>query len=144
MKVFNRLMTFFNIKQQRKMVAAVMLGGCLLIVTFCGCNSYDSQRIISARQRQNRFTEINESRNPILLFGPPSTNPNPHYRVSAESFGRYDWPVAQVPQGYASHGESITYQEYSYSNQYLSGDNVPRYHYQRQSRSLKVGAHTRY
>jgi len=144
MKVQSRLMTIFNIKQQRKMVVGLVLGGCLLIVTSGGCNSYDSQGIVSAQQRQYRYAEINASRNPILLFGAPATQTNPNFRVSAESFGRYDWPVARTPQGYASHGESITYQEYTYSNQYMSSDNVPRYHYQRRSRSFKTGAQSRY
>ena len=144
MKVLPRLMTIFNIKQQRKMVVCLMLGGCLLIVTSGGCNSYDSQGIVSARQRQNRYDQINASRNPSLLFGRPSPNPNPNYRVTAESFGRYDWPVARTPQGYASHGESITYQEYTFSNQYMSSDNIPRYHYQRRSRTFKTGAQSRY
>jgi len=144
MKVLPRLMTIFSIKHQRKMVVCLMLGGCLLIVTSGGCNSYDSQGFVSARQRQNRFAQINAARNPLLLFGQPSTNPNPYYRVTAESFGRYDWPVARTPQGYASHGESITYQEYTYSNQYMSSDNIPRYHYQRRQRTFKVGSQSRY
>ncbi len=144
MKVVNRLMAIFSIKQSRKMVVGLMLGGCLLIVTSGGCNSYDSKGIVSARQRQYRYDQINESRNPLLIFSQPSPNQNPYYKVTAESFGRYDWPVARTPQGYANHGESITYQEFTYSNQYMSSDNVPRYHYQRRARTFKTGAQSRY
>jgi len=144
MKVKSRLMKICLIKQLRKMVVGVLLGGCLLIVTSGGCNSYDSNLIITARQRQHHYDQINVARNPMLLFGSPSKNPNPSYRVSPESFGRYDWPVARTPQGYASYGESITYKETAYSDYYMSSDNVPRFHYQKRLRTVKVGSRTRY
>ncbi len=143
MKVLDRLMTFLNIKQQRKMVVGLMLGGCLLFVTSGGCNSYESNSIITAQQRQHFYDQANASRNPVLLFGSPGSYSNSPSRVSPESFGRYEWPIAQVPQGYASYGETTTYQETVYSNSYMSGDNVPRFHYQRRLRTYKTGSQFR-
>ena len=64
--------------------------------------------------------------------------------MTSEQFGRYDWPMALAPQGYVDAGESITYREYLYSDQYITGNNNPRTHYHLRLQGYRVGAKIRY
>lgn len=82
--------------------------------------------------------EYTVAKNPLFFFDHPKyVNTDGH--VSSEWFGRYDWPTSQSPQGYINLGESITYREYQYSDQYISGDNVPRMRYHRRIDGYRYG-----
>ena len=138
MEYLTRFMRFIHGDKPLSVVVLILLNGGIIIVTICGCSSYNAwNNDTELPFRYNRH-EYTVAKNPLFFFDHPKyVNTDGH--VSSEWFGRYDWPTSQSPQGYINLGESITYREYQYSDQYISGDNVPRMRYHRRIDGYRYG-----
>jgi hypothetical protein len=119
----------------------------LLCLTISGCNTYNQNSCTWAGAQAGLGQSFNTPacHNPNLIFDQPSP-PKPSQRyagVPSDQFYRSDWPLADVPSGYADQGEQVVYREYRYDNQYISPDNCPRQFFSRQIQGYRVGSMSR-
>ncbi len=138
MEYLTKLKWFIALDKPLSAAVLTLLSGLIIIVTICGCSSYNSRHNNSDPLWRNGPYEYTVAKNPLFFFDHPKYAYTDGY-VSSERFGRYDWPTSKSPQGYINLGESITYREYQYSDQYISGDNVPRMRYHRRIDSYRYG-----
>ena len=137
MEYLTKLKRFIALDKPLLAVVITLLNGFIIIVTICGCNSYNLCYNDSNSPFCYNHYEYSVAKNPLFFFDHPQYAKNDG--LSSERFGRYDWPTAQSPQDYINLGESITYREYQYSDQYISGDNVPRMRYHRRINGYRYG-----
>ena len=112
-----------SIEKTKQTIAAVAVLAAVTLIT-CGCCTYRP-----ARGPLNPNIFFNNAAQPYSV---------PGYAIARQP-RRLDWPAARRAGGYVSAPEIITYQEYHYSDQYLTSDNKPRRRFHRQLRGFRSG-----
>ena len=129
---YNKIPTTSNNIYHNLIKASLAL---IMTITIYGCSNYNSK----SRDYDNHSYYVNSAPNPRFLFNMPKTSRQRDLYPQESTFVRNPWPTAQRPGGYVTTGETITYREYHYSDQYISSDNEPRLRFHRRMRAYREG-----
>ena len=106
---------------------------CIIALTSCNCKSYDKDISWIENHYPQNTTYLH---NPKFIFDMPKISHRRNH-ISSEQFKRNPWPVSPEAYSYISDGDSITYRQYYFSDQYVNDSGKARDRYHLRSRSYR-------
>jgi len=120
--LFNISTRNYNFLQLTALIMALSI-----FITTYGCHSCITRQPSS---HTSNTVQATPQYDPHIIFDAPHKIGYRHYYVDSEQFGRAPWPVSPETYHYVNYPEIISYDVYTYSNQYQGFDNKPRHYFQ--------------